>query len=43
MLITDARVLTQLSDGEGEINSDASAQYLKKLKEHEANIQFDQP
>jgi len=43
MLITDPRVLTQHSDGEAEINSDTSAQYLKKLQEHEANIQFDQP
>lgn len=41
--MTDPRVLTQQSDGESEINSDTSAQYLKKLQEHEANIQFYQP
>jgi len=43
MLITDPRVLTQPSDGEAEINSDTSAQHLKKLQEHKANMQFNQP
>jgi hypothetical protein len=42
-LVIDPRVLTQHSVGEAEINSDTSTQYLMKLQEHEADIQFNQP